>query len=386
MSLATAIAAFAGVWLLACLVLWRWLGRPPEADERHPVATEDGWLLTLHRYRPAAGAPPREVPLVLGHGINMNRTAWGLSNKRSLARALAARGHDVFVAEYRGESSSRPPLRGEDAGQRWAYSLMDHARYDLPAIIDVAARLGGSEKVSWIGHSMGGLLLYLYVALHGDERMHRVVTLGSPVRLGKWPLPARQLMGIAQGHLRNRGTIPMVLGAFFALPLIYLFPRQTLWWTLHRPHATRSEAVALCTAALEDVSNGVSGFFLEMSRDRKEVCPDEGADTGGFEPGGLRRLTVPLLVVSAELDGLAPPKIVEPAFHRAGSEYAAFVRLGDPDGDGPAPPFGHCDMISGDAALTYVLPLLAAWIEGANPEFVAPTLQRSPSAKRRFAG
>ena len=200
------------------------------------------------------------------------------------------------------------------------------------------------------------------------------------------PLPARQLMGIAQGHLRNRGTIPMVLGAFFALPLIYLFPRQTLWWTLHRPHATRSEAVALCTAALEDVSNGVSGFFLEMSRDRKEVCPDEGADTGGFEPGGLRRLTVPLLVVSAELDGLAPPKIVEPAFHRAGSEYAAFVRLGDPDGDGPAPPFGHCDMISGDAALTYVLPLLAAWIEGANPEFVAPTLQRSPSAKRRFAG
>lgn len=377
MTLATAIAAVAGSWLVACAVLWRWAGRPSEADERHPVRTADGWLLTLHRFRPAPGSPPRQAPVVLGHGINMNRTAWGLSSERSVARALAARGHDVFIAEYRGERSSRPPQRGERAGRRWDYGLVDHATYDLPAIIATAARLSGAAQVSWIGHSMGGVLIYLYAALHGDSALHRVVTLGSPVRLGRWPASAQRLMGIAQWHHNKRSHVPVVVPAFLGLPLIWLFPKAMLWWTLYRPHASRREAVSLCTAALEDVSCGVSGFFLEMTRDRMEVCPEEGDGVSGIEPGGLRRLTVPLLVVSADRDGLAPPKIVEGAYHRAGSERAAYKRLGDPDGDGPEPPFGHCDMISGDAALEYVVPLLGDWLEPVTPTIEAPTLQRS---------
>ena len=143
----------------------------PVADERHPVETEDGWLLTLHRYLPADGAVRQPVPIVLGHGINMNRTAFELSRRGSMARALAARGHDVFVAEYRGEPSARPPLRGDNARKRWAYTLMDHAQHDLPAIIDTAARLGRSDRVSWVGHSMGGILLYLYASLHGSGKL-----------------------------------------------------------------------------------------------------------------------------------------------------------------------------------------------------------------------
>ncbi|MCP4871803.1 MAG: alpha/beta fold hydrolase [Proteobacteria bacterium] len=348
----------------------------PVADERHPVETEDGWLLTLHRYLPADGAVRQPVPIVLGHGINMNRTAFELSRRGSMARALAARGHDVFVAEYRGEPSARPPLRGDNARKRWAYTLMDHAQHDLPAIIDTAARLGRSDRVSWVGHSMGGILLYLYASLHGSGKLHRVVTFGSPVHVGRWPGSLGLLQDLAEWLHGRFDVVRVMPPTYLVLPIIWVWPHPWLRWNTNTKHVTRREALALCTSAFEDVSSGVTQFFIDMAKRRRDVCPAEDEDRDGVEVGGLARLEAPLLVVSAARDGLAPPKTVEPAYHRAGSKDAAYLCL---------PAFSHCDLISGRACLETVMPVLSEWLEGAEATIQHPTLQRTGGVDRRIA-
>ncbi len=366
------VLIIAAVWLALCAVLAVWVRGGPVADERHPVWTDDGWVLTLHRFLPPEGVQRRPIPLILGHGINMNRTAFELSRRGSLARALAARGHDVFVAEYRGEPTSKPPVRGERAGERWAYDLMDHPRHDVPAIIREARRIAGAPKVSWIGHSMGGVLIYLYVALHGDDALHRVVTLGCPMRMGRWPGRVLQtVQNFGSALVKRRDVVRVVPPTYLALPIIFAFPGLCISWNTNTRHITRREALALCTTAFEDVSAGVMRFFVEMQQEGKHLCPRPDEGVVGFETGGLEGMTAPLLVISGTKDGLAPPDIAEPAFHRAGSPTAAYLRLAG---------MGHCDLISGEVCLYRVLPVLADWLEGDEATIESPTLHRTPGA------
>ena len=47
MSIVSAAAAAAGLYLLACLVLSRWATLPASHSERIAVATDDGWTLSV---------------------------------------------------------------------------------------------------------------------------------------------------------------------------------------------------------------------------------------------------------------------------------------------------------------------------------------------------
>ena len=64
--------------------------------------------------------------------------------ERRSARALAGRGFDVWIAEYRSTDSATPP----PGSSRWDYGLDDIANQDLPAIIDALAGRGaaGSDR------------------------------------------------------------------------------------------------------------------------------------------------------------------------------------------------------------------------------------------------
>ena len=372
------IAAVLVTWAITSFSLALWAGEPPEADERHPVHTADGWLLTLHRYRPAVGVPRQPFPVVLGHGIVMNRTCWELGPNASLPRSLAARGHDVFVAEYRGQRSSRPPLRGDRAGHRWRYDIDDHVGYDLPAIIDAACRLGGADRISWVGHSMGGILLYLYAAGHGSGRLHRVVTLGSPVHFGPFRGLSPALLRAATWLNGRLPHLPIKLGALAGLPFVALVPRFALRFCLNARHASTREAVRLAWTALEDVSSGITGAFLGWIAARQDLCPAPHEGLDGPEPGGLDRLDAPLLVLAGREDLLASRRAVEPAFHRAASEQAGFRLFGDPHAEDPdpGPPFGHSDMVSSVLCLEHVAPVIGDWLEGAEPSLGPARLRR----------
>src|SRR5690349_22848252 len=136
--------------------------------EEITARTTDGVRLCLTRVvgstRPTRGA------VVMQHGLGSNGGVF-LVPGRSLAERLAELGYDCYVSELRGAGRSERPPR--------AWGLGDYLTLDLPAVIDAVRANSGHAEVSWIGHSLGGVMMMLYGIDHPDAPIARLVTVGS---------------------------------------------------------------------------------------------------------------------------------------------------------------------------------------------------------------
>jgi pimeloyl-ACP methyl ester carboxylesterase len=143
------------------------------------VRTRDGWRLALYRY-PARHRSSRYGPVLLVHGLGANRFNMDAPVPEiSLAQYLAARGHDVWVAELRGAGRSRPP--GWPLTRRRTFDFDDYVQKDIPAILRRVLDDSGYPQINWVGHSMGGMLAYASMLQYDQRLFRRVVTIGSPV-------------------------------------------------------------------------------------------------------------------------------------------------------------------------------------------------------------
>ncbi len=100
------------------------------------------------------------TPIILVHGVVDNRTIFTL-----LRRGLRRRGFGRTVA------------------LNYSPFAMDIRKVAarLAELVDEVVRETGYERVHVVGHSMGGLVARYYVQrMGGDERVHTLVTLGSP--------------------------------------------------------------------------------------------------------------------------------------------------------------------------------------------------------------
>ena len=361
--LSVLLVTFSVAWLGLCALLTRLACPPPVGDEIIQVPTEDGWVLQLHRFRPRGEAPAKTTPLILAHGLNMNRTCWALSPDTGLLSALQQAGYDVFTAEYRGTSGSRPP----SAGKRWSYGPEDHYQQDIPALIDKVKQVSGSNQVDWVGHSMGGILLYLYVRTYGSASVRRAVTLGSPAKFGlPRLLSSRATLWVGRVVSGRKRLLGSFL-SWLTVPCIARSPGLFATTFLRASHFTRREAISLCTHAFEDVSGRVHSFFIQLAARRAQLMPPSEASVEGYLQGGFERFESPLLVVAGTKDYLAPPRAVVLAWEQAIASHRAFVCFGSTESPEGSPSFGHCDLASSAAAREHVLPLIEAWLSEGPP-------------------
>ncbi|HQR80611.1 MAG TPA: alpha/beta fold hydrolase [Actinomycetota bacterium] len=100
------------------------------------------------------------TPIILIHGIIDNHTVFAF-----LRRALNRRGFGrVITLNYSPLSDDIPRVARR-----------------LKSLVEKVRRETGYERVHVIGHSMGGVVARYYVqCLGGDQRVHTLVTLGSP--------------------------------------------------------------------------------------------------------------------------------------------------------------------------------------------------------------
>jgi len=100
------------------------------------------------------------TPIILIHGIIDNHTVFAF-----LRRALNRRGFGrVITLNYSPLSDDIPRVARR-----------------LKSLVEKVRRETGYERVHVIGHSMGGLIARYYVqCLGGDQRVHSLVTLGTP--------------------------------------------------------------------------------------------------------------------------------------------------------------------------------------------------------------
>lgn len=103
-------------------------------------------------------SPGKQTPLVLVHGYGCSRGVWWL-----LRRRLEKAGFTVATL------SLAPP-----------YTSIGKLVPLLYQRIEAVCQATGSQQVTLIGHSMGGLVCRSYLARHGIARVNRLITLATP--------------------------------------------------------------------------------------------------------------------------------------------------------------------------------------------------------------
>ncbi|MDV2504128.1 MAG: alpha/beta hydrolase [bacterium] len=357
-------------------------GKPKRIVENHGVRTDDGWTLALKRFR-RNGAPELLGPVVLTHGFSYNGAFWDLDEAHSLARYLADRDFDVWVVSLRGAGASTKP--GFSALKsiittRWAdlpatipratldpskanWTVDDYIDHDVPAIISYVIQATGRPKLFWVGHSMGGMILYAHMERVPEARVAGLVAVASPMNI---PQPPNDLL---QGILKQEGLLKIsalaintTLPAKLTSPLggVVQTPMDKLFY--NRQNMDHLTVTNLFLNVVEDIPQGVLDQFMNLIR------------TGEFEridgsynyTRNLGKVTVPVLLVAGAVDNLAPPEVVRFSYdHVASSDktYRMFGRVNGHKAD-----YGHSDLILGKHSREEVFPLIAQWLtERARP-------------------
>lgn len=142
--------------------------------EIYTVVTGDLWKLRLCRYRKGRAAGE---PVLLVHGSQANHHNFTSPAGGCLIDYLVERGYDCWAIDLRGCRSSTPPF-GRSAHD---VTMDEYLLYDMPATLEHIAKTTGFARVHWIGHSMGGMLLYAYAQKFGDAQIASGTTLGAPI-------------------------------------------------------------------------------------------------------------------------------------------------------------------------------------------------------------
>ncbi len=343
------------------------------------AVTQDGWQLGVRHIAPAA-PDPGKLPVVLCHGLGLNGTFWTITDTH-LPAQLAARGYDVYIVDLRGSGESSPagkvgainahlrqtPLLELGEG-RWNVDEM--AFYDVPAILDYIQRHTGCSRVNWVGHSLGGMLMFPFLELSGQgDRIAAFVGMGSTITLADAP---------QKDMLRaNRGL--RVLGSFVSTgrlgrPLMHFrFPGldriDQFYYTSE--NVDRRTTSRFYGYTLEDPGRSALRQLDPYLARGHFVSADGEVDYAALLP----RVTTPTLMIAGESDCMSDLPSTELTLAGLSSPDKTLMRFGKRDGQ--IADYGHCDLIWSRYAPREVFPPLIDWLDRRQPVALAPT-QASP--------
>ncbi len=170
--LALVVTAVLVTWSRTLALLFPEKIRTLEVDY---VTTPDLWKLRVCRYRKERS---HGEPVLLVHGLNANQNNFTAPADNCLADYLSEHGYDCWTVDLRGTRSSRPPV----AQGRETVTVEDFVWRDLPAVIAHIQKATGSAKIHYVGHSLGGFLLYAYVQAFGADKIASGTALGAPTK------------------------------------------------------------------------------------------------------------------------------------------------------------------------------------------------------------
>ncbi|HEY5531267.1 MAG TPA: alpha/beta fold hydrolase [Candidatus Anoxymicrobiaceae bacterium] len=348
---------------------------------KHEFVTADGLTLRLKRY-----ANPGSTPVLLTHGFGGNGFSLDLPRAgRNMAVYLAREGLDVWVASFRG--CGREPYISD--GGDWSHSFDHLAIYDACAIVDGIAEETG-RKVFWIGHSMGGIVLYMYLqgvrfadggvvlseAALVEERHGRLLggaTLGAatvfcfpyndPSRVGLSTEFGRRLVRSEVEILRVKEEVaPRVYGIGRGGRLPDRHPRLAMAVTrsplaggaYNRANTDKDTTSSLARWGTDDVSTAmwVQRLFSVIDGHLRQY-PSVPRSSMYDYAANIPLVRLPILFITGDHDH-GPAIIERYAYGCVSSEMKEFLQL---------PEYGHIDLLIGKHVERDVYPAISSWIE-----------------------
>jgi pimeloyl-ACP methyl ester carboxylesterase len=327
---------------------------PMLADETHTVVTEDSWPIRLYRRTPASGSGE---PVFLPHALGANHLNYEVPVGHSLVDALVEAGYDCWTMDYRGDRSCPPPK----GMSRRNVHVDDYLTKDIPAALQHIHETTGYDQVHWIGHSMGGMLLYAYEALFGREQIASAVTFGSPIGFKDTRIKNAYLVAVLAAYCPPllsagiRGGSPF---ARFVKPQVPGLPIN--WDNMHEGVDTQAHYNML------EVPPGGVSFDMNhwaMSKDWKMLNGDLDV------AAKLRKSQLPLLAFFSKLDPFVNLADAQDFMDNLPTDDKAMVVLSKEEGCDAD--YNHCDIPFSTNADIEVFPHVTEWIQehpiGAKP-------------------
>jgi pimeloyl-ACP methyl ester carboxylesterase len=346
------------------------------------ATTLDGWKLGIRMYEPRQ-ADPGKLPVVLCHGLGLNGTFWTITDDH-LPGQLAARGYEVFIVDMRGSGAShrvglpgkvnrflrQTPIR-EVGARDW--TVDDEAKYDVPAILDYVRQETGSERVNWVGHSLGGMLMFPFLEFSPEAgRIASFVDMGGVAMVVDTP-DIREMRRADKG-LRvlsialSTGRLgrPMMYGRLPGLEMIDRF-----YYTAS--NVDKRTVSRFYGYTLEDPGAGALKQLDPYLWTGHMLSADKSIDYAS----ALDRVTAPTLMIAGEGDIMAdvPSSIL--TFNSLGSADKTLLRFGRLDGH--IADYGHCDLVWSRYAPREIFPPIIDWLDRRQPG-VRPSPQASPQS------
>jgi pimeloyl-ACP methyl ester carboxylesterase len=348
--------------------------------------TSDGWRLGVRRYRPAR-PDPGKLPVVLCHGLGLNATFWTITDDH-LPSQLAAAGYEVFLFDLRasGENARlgscdvfnrflrETPFR-ERGESNW--SVDDVVRFDMPAILAHVENATGRRQVNWIGHSLGGMIMFPFLELTPEpDRIANFVGMGSTIVQAT--TPQKQMIQANAGirlllNVASAGRLGRPL-TYFRMPGLDKVDR--FYYTAENVEPQTVSRFYGYT--LEDPGPGALRQFASYLRFGHLLSADGRIDYVEHLP----EVVTPTLMVAGETDLISDVPSTRKTFDRIGSPDKTLLIFGESQGS--LGRYGHCDLVWSRHAPREIFPAVIRWLDERQPG-PAPSPQALPSPQDQHA-
>jgi pimeloyl-ACP methyl ester carboxylesterase len=321
--------------------------------------------------------------VILCHGLGLNATFWSITDLH-LPLQLSRRGYDVYVFDIRGSGENahlgrcdrvnrllrQTPLR--ERGER-GWTVDDLVRYDVPAILDYVRRDTGHDRVNWVGHSLGGMLVFPFLEL--DPRADRIanfVGMGSTIIQAE--TPQTDMLRANRGlRILSLFVSPGRLGR----PLTYF--RAPGMETIDRFYYSNENVDPRTVSrfygyTLEDTGPGALRQLDPYLEFGHMLSADRSIDYTTL----LGRIRTPTLLIAGEGDIMSDIPSTELTLAGLGSPDKTLLNFGKSHGH--VADYGHCDLVWSRHAPREVFPRLIDWLDERQPGRLASP-QALPSAQ-----
>ncbi len=368
---------------------------PAKVD--HWVTTDDNWTLHVQRYKPTKVSATKS-PVILCHGLSHNNVYWDLAPSVSLARFLQEQGYDVWNVSLRGAGQSTKPklsqlrqlfrlnlsvfnpeglAHRQPALIRMNWNVDDHIQHDVPTVIDYVRQRTGHKQVHWIGHSMGSMIMFAYLATADQSKINSFVGISAPMYLIRpandvYELMADQADFVRIGNIAAgtnlRAVFGTIGGALTNSPIDLLF--------MNDANVEPALLHAFFYACEEDISPGQLDQLIQYLKNGHFVSSDGKTDYTAL----VEKIRVPVAQVVGQLDNMISPGCAAVIHKRLGSTDKAFRVIGRINGH--RADYGHDDIIIGRHSKTDVFPYITDWLD--KHPATQPTTQPTAKPKRKL--
>jgi len=347
------------------------------SPEDHWVKTDDNWTLHILRYKPVR-LDPKRSPVILCHGLSHNNLFWDVVPKTSLAQYLQAGGFDVWSVSLRGAGQSTKPklsqlkqlfrlnvsvfnpaglLNRQPALIRTNWTVDDHIYHDIPAALSYVLKLTGHKQVHWIGHSLGAMIMFGYLATSDQTVINTFVGVSPPMFLIRpandvFEIMAQQADFVRIGNLAAGTNLRAVFGALagnlIETPIDLLF--------LNSSNVEPGLVNVFYYRCEEDISPGQLDQLIRFLKVGHFQSYEGKVDYTEM----VDKINVPVLQIVGQLDNMALPGFVAVIHDRLGSKEKKLRIFGKINGY--RADYGHDDIIIGKYARLEVFPYIANWL------------------------